>query len=247
MQTYLDTVSGLRCRFLSQLPADAKPRLLVILNHGFGAPGDDLVDFGPWLAEFSDMIAQSCVFVFPAAPIDLGPLGMPGGRAWWPINMAKLAQMNETCSFDELTSLQPDGMLAASEQLTRCVKELQQRFSLDDASTVLGGFSQGAMVSTDIILRNAIAPALLIIFSGTLLCRDEWQKLAESHSGCRVLQSHGTDDPLLPFETSVQLNQILSDNGFTTEFLKFRGQHSIPLPVLERVGSCLEEILSSRT
>lgn len=243
MKTSLDTVNGLTCRFVSAVPEGQRPRLIVVLNHGFGASGDDLVDLGPWLMEFSEPIETGCQFVFPSAPVDMGPLGLPGGRAWWPINMAQLAEINQTRDYDQLTALQPAGMLAASEQLSGTVRQLLQRMDLPESSLVLGGFSQGAMVSTDVVLRHQLQPALLTLFSGTLLCRDEWQRFAERHPGCRVLQSHGLYDPLLPMAPARQLNQILSRNGFDAEFTEFAGQHSIPVEVLQRFAQCLVQLL----
>ncbi len=236
-------IGPLDCCLVSNLPSGMSPRLLVILNHGFGASAEDLIDFAPFLIDFSELIEQGCQFVFPGAPVDLGPSGMPGGRAWWPINMAKLAEINQTRNFDQLTRLEPEGMANATGQLMETTRELQRRFGLDDSRTVIGGFSQGAMVSTNLVLRSQVSPALLAVFSGTLLCRDEWQKLAESHPGCQVLQSHGRQDPILPLVPAQQLQALLTGSGFSVEFCEFNGPHTIPMPVLQRLGERLNEIL----
>ena len=79
MNTSTKIVAGLKCRFVDALPDNESPQMLVILNHGFGASGDDLVDLAPSLIGSSQRIAANCLFVFPEAPVDLGPLGMPGG------------------------------------------------------------------------------------------------------------------------------------------------------------------------
>lgn len=244
MQIDLQSFAGLRCRVLNPNPQRHRaPRMLVVLNHGFGAPGDDLVDLGGWLAESSEDIEEHCIFVFPAAPIDLGPMGMPGGRAWWPINMARLAEINQTRNFSELTNLQPDGLLEASQQLTECLRQLQQMFALDDSQTVLGGFSQGAMVSTDVTLRHGVCPRLLLLFSGTLICRDEWKQLATQHPGCAVFQTHGTVDPILPFPPAKELSALLSEAGFATEFQEFNGPHTIQFQSLQAVSQRLTAYL----
>ena len=73
---------------------------------------------------------------------------------------------------------------------------------------------------------------------------DEWSSLAAAHPGCRVFQSHGRQDPLLPLEPAIQLSQLLSDSGFAVEFSDFFGPHTIPLPVLERLAGLLEELLT---
>jgi phospholipase/carboxylesterase len=244
MNTSQEKIAGLRCQLVDALPDGESPRLLVILNHGFGASGDDLVDLAPALIGSSQRIARNSLFVFPEAPVDLTPMGMPGGRAWWPINMAQLAEINQTRDFEQLSRLQPEGMRVASEQLAATVAELQKRYDIPDQMTVLGGFSQGAMVSTDVTVRIGVCPALLVLFSGTLLNRDAWEEKAAKHPGCDVLQSHGTEDPLLPYETAVQLQQLLKDNGFKTEFIEFAGGHTIPMAALQRFSQRLQVLLA---
>jgi len=233
---------SLKCRVVENDEAEGKPPLLVILNHGFGASGEDLVDFGPWLMEGSEPLAATCRFVFPEAPIELSSLGMPGARAWWPINMAKLAEINQSQNFDELTRLNPSGMDTATSQLEAAVREMQREWGHADADCVIGGFSQGAMVSTNLILEAGLQPALLTLCSGTLLNRERWTQLADSHSGCQVLQSHGDQDLILPRQPAIDLSQLLSNAGFEVEFLTFRGPHTIPLQVLSRFRERLEEI-----
>ena len=225
----------LKCRVIDALPDDVPPSCLVVLNHGFGAPGDDLVDFGPMLIEADAAIAGSCRFVFPTAPIDLGPMGLPGGRAWWPINMARLAQIHATQDFEQLTGLEPPGMSEAGDLLTAAIREMQREWGFTDAQLVLGGFSQGAMVSTHVMLSAPFTPALLVLFSGTLLWRDHWSRLGTSHSGTAVLQSHGMQDQILPFAAALQLRDFLIETGCAVEFLEFNGPHTIPTYVLQRL------------
>ena len=215
---------------------------LVILNHGFGASGDDLVDIGAMLIDESDVIAAKWRFVFPEAPIDLGPMGMPGGRAWWPINMARLAEINESQDYSELTRLSPPGMAEATGLFDQSLREMQTTFKVPDDRIVLGGFSQGAMLSTNLTLSTGFNPRLLAIFSGTLLARDKWAHQAASHPHCGVLQSHGVEDPILPFGAATELSQLLSDAGFDLQFIKFHGGHTIPTNALQALAIRLESL-----
>jgi phospholipase/carboxylesterase len=234
--------AGLNCRIVDALPDGVEPQLLIVLSHGFGAPAEDLVDFAPWLLDAFKPLQQHCRFVFPAAPLDMTPLGMPGGRAWWPINMERLQQINEAKTFDEFTQIRPEGLLPASEALFSAIREMQQSFGVDDAATVVGGFSQGAMVTTDVVLRHEMHPALLVLFSGTLLDRDEWQGFAAKHKGCRVIQTHGKTDPVLPFVPATQLRDMLQAADFDVQFQAFPGQHTIPPEVLLSIGETLVSI-----
>lgn len=237
----------LQCRVVDALPPDRAPDLLIVLSHGFGAPAEDLVDFAPWLLDADDRLRDHCRFVFPAAPLDMAELGIPGGRAWWPINMEQLQRINEATDWEEFTAIRPDGLLPASTQLRDAVREMQRASGVDDSATVIGGFSQGAMVSTDVVLRHQLAPALLVLFSGTLLDREQWTAFAAKHPGCPVIQSHGTVDPVLPFVPAVQLRDMLQQSGFDVDFHSFVGQHTIPPGVVSTLGDKLTELVRRRT
>jgi phospholipase/carboxylesterase len=166
-------------------------------------------------------------------------MGMPGGRAWWPINMAQLAEINQTEDYSKLTTIEPPGMQDASDKLAAAVKEIQAANNVDDAATVLGGFSQGAMVATNIVLRDQFVPKLMVLFSGTLLNSKAWTEAAGRHPGCPVLQSHGRQDMVLPYPPSESLRDMLSENGFTVDFHPFNGPHTIPMEVLTELVAAL--------
>ena len=232
MNTELKSYGGLRCRIFDNLPAGSAPQKLVVLCHGFGAPGDDLAQFGPELIRSSDAVQETCRFVLPEAPIDLGDHGIPGGRAWWPINMAALARINETRSFEELTTMEPPGMAEATDQLLQAIREAQDDSGVSNARTTLGGFSQGAMVTTNVVLDKGFNPELLVLFSGTLLNSQHWSAQADAHPSCSVLQSHGTLDMVLPFEPAESLRDMLVSAGFDVRFRSFAGPHTIPMEML---------------
>ncbi len=225
------------------LPANTPPALLVVLSHGFGASGDDLAGLGVQLLQTIPELAAAVRFVFPEAPQDLAAYGMPGGRAWWPINMARLMQMQQTRDYSQLTQLRPPGMTEATEQLAVAVREMQQEWGLQDSQLVIGGFSQGAMVSTSLVLELPLHPALLVIFSGTLLDRARWTELAQQHGGCPVLLSHGSDDDILPQSAAEELLQLLQQAGFAVNVCRFRGGHTIPITVLTAFADLLKTLL----
>ena len=205
---------------------------MVVLCHGFGAPGDDLAGFGPHLLEAKASLGPTTLLVFPAAPIDMASMGMPGGRAWWPINMATLGQMHQTRDYAQLNDVTPDGMAEATEQLATCIKEIEAVTGVPIERTTVGGFSQGAMVTTNLTLNSETAFERLVLFSGTLVSRETWEQQADAHPGCPVLQTHGQQDMVLPFESAEKLRDLLSARGFDVSFVPFNGGHEIPLPAL---------------
>ncbi len=97
------------------------------------------------------------------------------------------------------------------------------------------------MLATDLTLQLDDNPAGLVILSGTMLNEDVWLDRAKHHKGLRVFQSHGTDDPILPFGAAESLRDMLGESGASIEFLSFDGGHEIPFPVLNRLGDFLRE------
>jgi len=219
--------------------------LTVVLCHGFGAPGDDLVPLGAAFFERRPELAARARFVFPEAPLSLEQLGLPYGRAWWQIDLDRIAAARDAESIRRLSQDTPEGLPRARRLLLGLLEELRR--SIEGPSRiVLGGFSQGAMVATDVALRVDEAPAALIIWSGTLISAEEWRKRAPARRGLKVFQSHGTQDPLLPFQRAVALRDLLVEAGLEVDFLAFDGVHAIPLEALERTADFLVHCLAQR-
>ena len=213
---------------------------LVILMHGFGAPGDDLVAIGEAL---SGSVPPGTRFAFPEAPIDLGPMFM-GGRAWWHIDLEE--RIRRQALGERNVREIPEGLHAISASVAALVEGLCERLAPPAGKVVLGGFSQGAMLALDVALRSDVALAGLVLLSGTHIASEEWASFLESggRKGLPVFQSHGYDDPLLPFSTSSDLKDVLVSSGMPVDWLPFRGGHAIPPPVLAGLGAFLTRVLS---
>ena len=236
-------IGGLDCCVVDALPAGVSPQTIVVLCHGFGAPGTDLVPFGPELLDHSPKLAERVQFLFPAAPLDLSDVGMPEGRAWWHLDMAKLQRAMTTGEFRDLRTEHPEGLDFARERLLALIAEWSERSGVPLSRFVLGGFSQGAMLATEATLHLGENPAGLIVLSGTLLNEVVWRELVSRHAGLLVLQSHGTTDPILPFVAAEWLRDMLLEAKASVEFIPFRGGHAIPMPVFERVAAMLERLV----
>ena len=119
----------------------------IILCHGYGAPGDDLVP----LARAMD-VGPGVRWFFPEAPltVDLGfdAVGEPG-RAWWPVDMMRLQMELARGGRQWDPSETPEGMPEARDALFACLRALIDEHGVDPGRTILGGFSQGAMIATD--------------------------------------------------------------------------------------------------
>ncbi|CAN5561037.1 esterase [soil metagenome] len=210
---------------------------LVVLLHGFGAPGEDLVSLARVIRA-----PLGTRFLFPAGPIDMGAFGYGEARAWWMIDMAKLDRAMKSGQTRELMSEVPEGLAPARLMVDALLDEAIE--TLAPSKVVLGGFSQGAMLALDVVLRSDRAFAGVVLLSGTFLAEREWKPLFEKRKGLPVFQSHGQSDGVLPFSVAETLTKELSTAGLATRFVPFRGGHEIPPPVLDGLASFLGEVLT---
>ena len=220
------------------------PSIAVIICHGYGASLEDLAPLAQeWLSVLGNEGANFR-FVFPNAPHSLAELGMPTARAWWPINMARLAEAVQANSFDELHDQVPPGIDQARESLEQVALSVLKDLPTETPRLVLGGFSQGAMLAMDTSIRGKIdAPALLLQFSGTVVCRPAWESAAKERlAETEVFQSHGTMDPVLPFASAVVLRDLLRLAGVSVDFHEFDGPHTIDGFSVEKVAVHLKTL-----
>ena len=207
---------------------------VVVLMHGFGAPGTDLI--GLW--RVLD-VPRNVRFAFPEAPNEIP--GMPGARAWWMLDLARAeaAMAEGPRSYAREV---PPGMDAATDQVVAMLAELQRELGIPDERLVIGGFSQGSMAACNAVFTRDVAPAGLVILSGTPVNLSIWQAGMSRHPELRVLQSHGEHDPLLSFQAAEDLLDTMRAAGLQTEWIPFRGGHEIPMPVIEGLGRFVREI-----
>lgn len=230
---------GLRCRVVDALPEGIAPQLGVILCHGYGAPGIDLVPLAAALGQVDRRIAESIQFVFPEAPLTLEDLGHPTGRAWWRLDLERLQRQLQARQVDEVRNNQPAELPAARRALTEVVAEWTRASGLPISRCVLGGFSQGAMLSIDVALHLAESPAGLAVLSGSLINEQDWRSRIAAREGLPVFQSHGTYDSLLPYFTGQWVRELFESAGADVEFIEFPGGHEISWDVLEHLAAFL--------
>ena len=237
-------LGGLTCRVVSRLPVGVQPKLVVVLCHGFGAPGTDLVGIGDELFDLSPKLADSTEIIFPAAPLSLDQFGMFGGRAWWHIDMEELIGAIEHGNIRILRERRPDGIEEARDLLLALIDDVRTRTGLPLSQFVLGGFSQGSMLAVEAALNLPEPPGGLCLWSSTLVSEVDWRPKAARLKGVPVLQSHGRQDQILPFDAAVWLRDMLVEAGAIMDFIPFNGPHTIPMPGLEHLAEMLAKCSS---
>lgn len=237
-----ERIGLLDCCVVTPRAERGQPEGLAVFCHGFGAPGDDLVPVAEELLDDIQLVESKLAFVFPAAPLQLDPAGE--SRAWWPIDMLRLQVLAETSDISGLASLVPGRLAVCRELIAGLLGELQERWGIAPRRTVVGGFSQGAMLATDVALHADQRLGGLVVWSGALINQDEWRGLAEAQAGLTVVQSHGMWDPILPFAAGEALRVLLQTAGLEVNFLSFQGYHSIPPAALGATRRLLQGLLA---
>lgn len=172
------------------------PKQLVVLCHGLGADGYDLIDLAPtWANALPD-----AAFVAPDAPdrCDLGPTG----RQWWSVA-------------DRSPPVVEVGVRRAATFLSPFVDAELARLGLPPDAYALMGFSQGAMTALFTGLRRTTAPRAILAFSGALIGPDSLAD--ELTHRPPVLLVHGEADEVVPVERSRDAERVLRAAGVPVE------------------------------
>ena len=230
-------------------PREIKVRSLAIFCHGYGANGDDLVGLAPEFLEsvtLDDPEQGGTVMIFPHAPISMEEEGIPGGGAWWLLSIQRLLSALEDGRYEEVREEVPDGIEEARDKLVEVISQGLDSYGLDESNLLLGGFSQGSMLSVETALRGLEKPpAQMVLYSSCLICEREWKPLASKLQNTKIFQSHGRLDPVLPLQTGKWLEEMLTSAGCNVDFHEFNGIHTIPRRCSETYRQHVSRLLGS--
>ena len=231
-------IGNLNCVILNQ---SATPQCAVILCHGFGAPGTDLVAIGDELIRTQPALAN-IAFIFPQAPIELDPHF--DSRAWWMIDIEKIQTLMAQGEFRELRSEKPKDLEARRKDIFGVIEQVMKDFELPPEKIIVGGFSQGAMLTTEVALHFPEPLGGLIVWSGTILNEEEWTAAAKNKSAFPVVLSHGRTDPILPIGGAEVLKDMLIEASHDVTFVPFDGEHTISIEGIREAAKMLMNTLN---
>ncbi len=169
--------------------AGGPPRQIVVLIHGYGANGQDLIGLAPEWAQ----IAPHAAFVAPDAPEPVP--GYPAGRQWFPIT-----QMDPT--------LLARGAEAAAPSLDRFFDRELEQAGLGPDRLVIMGFSQGAMLALHLGARRNPPPAAVLAYSGGILAPPPAGRPLPP-----IFMCHGDADATVPAEALLASIEMLGALG----------------------------------
>ena len=203
-----------------------KPGHLVVLLHGYGADGNDLIGLAPVLAP----LMPDVVFHAPNAPYPCE--GNPMGFQWFGISRLD-------------PQVAAAGARSAAPFVDTFLDDTMAKYGLDESRTALVGFSQGTMMALQVGLRREKQIAGIVGFSG-MLAGPEALK-GEIKSRPPVLLVHGDSDEMLPAALTQRAAQVLQDNDVKVAVHIAEGiGHGIDQTGLSHAARFLLEVLKLR-
>ena len=202
---------------------------VVILCHGYGSDGNDMIGIAQQLADNFPKTA----FIAPNAPDKT----VWGGYEWFSLDDFDLSTADETY----LTKLTIRSKLAV-RQLNELVNYIQMKYNISSNKIVLGGFSQGGLVAMLTALELKSNPAGVIAMSAVPIYFAE--KRLDNKKSFPILLTHGSDDPVVPiWAMQAGLEQLKSMNFQPDACISQRLGHGIDLNCLSHIRSFLNKII----
>jgi phospholipase/carboxylesterase len=182
--------------------AGGAPRQPVVLLHGVGADGADLIHLAPAMAA----LLPGAAFVAPNAPepCDMAPFGYQ----WF-----------------SLRDRRPDALLLGVQAVAPLIDAFLdaelERDGLADHQLALVGFSQGAMAALYLAPRRPRAPAGVLGYSGALIGGERLPQEATSRPP--VFLVHGDADEVVPAHAMYAAVAGLQAEGIPVQWSLRRG------------------------
>ncbi len=190
---------------------------LIIVLHGYGANMNDLVSLSENIGD------GKSIFVFPNAPFEFQLSYQLYGYAWI---------FPPTMDSEEM----PESMTESIDKLMVAVDILIEDYNIKLPNVILGGFSQGAMMSASFgLIRPDIFKGIFML-SGMLLGESYLVSNIQSDNGQRVFVSHGEFDSLVPFSNLNKIVKFLESYGYSPEFHQYPMGHELSLQSINDLG-----------
>jgi phospholipase/carboxylesterase len=199
----------------------AQPRRLLVLSHGVGGNEGNLL-------AFAARVPADTLVLLARGPLTLGA----GQYAWFQVAFGAQGP-------------RPD--LAAAEQsrqrLADFIAEMQARYGVAPADTVVAGFSQGGIISASVALTRPELVAGFGVLAGRILPELEPQLAGrEALAHLQGFVGHGRDDTKLSVDWAHRADAWLTDLGVPHQTHLYPGDHGIPAAMQDDFLAWLQAI-----
>ena len=185
-----------------------KPKNAVILCHGYGGDGKDIsILAGYWRSYLKDTI-----FICPDAPERCA--ASPTGFQWFDL-------MNQTK--EQILSKS----LVAEMKLNKLIDQVKIKNDLTADKIVLGGFSQGCMISLQTGLKRKDKINSIVGYSGKIIDTDHLSRNIISRPN--IILMHGDIDQVVTVESLLEAKEFFNKNNYEIKTKIFKNcEHRIP-------------------
>lgn len=197
----------------------ARPKHLVLILHGYGANGQNLL----FMAHFWKQFINNCLFIIPDAP---EPMPEVNGFKWFEVG-------------DLTPSYLDKGVEKVAPDIQLFLTKLQSAYNIPPEQTAICGFSQGAMLAlaTGLLFKNTCKG--ILAYSGGLYLGQHAPKNAHV-SACLI---HGERDLVVFKKASEEAYKYLTEHGFSAELhLLPHLEHQINLEGLQHGTRYLKKL-----
>jgi len=188
-----------------------------------GSNEEDLFSFAP-------MLNPNLMVVSPRAPISYF-----GGYAWFSLDIMQMSAGTPVINSSEFES--------SRELLINYLKELQQTYQ--PSKIILGGFSQGAMMSYAVALTRPDLTQNVLAMSGYVV-KDVAEKIKnpDALSDTQIMATHGTNDIVLPIFLARKTQEFMRKLPLTFEFHEHVMGHEVNQDCFNKVNTWINEVIS---
>ena len=185
-----------------------KPKSAVILCHGYGGDGKDI----SILANYWRAHLPNTIFICPDAPERC--TASPSGFQWFDL-------------MDQTPEQVLSKSLVAESKLNKLIDEVKEKNNLLANQIVIGGFSQGCMISLQTGIKRKDTINTIIGYSGRIIDTEHLGKNIISKPN--IILMHGDIDQIVPVNSLLEAKDFFNKNNYKIDSQIFKNcEHRIP-------------------
>ena len=170
-----------------------KPQQLVVFLHGMDGCGEAW----RWMADIWKVYLPDAAFIFPDG-LERS-CAVPSAFRWWKLRSLDRREIRL-------------GARRATPRLERFIEQVQDALGIAPEATILGGFSQGAMLALHLAARGRRPLAGILAYGG--MATHLSPPSDRVRSAIPIFLYHGTRDPIVPFSAFEAAGSCLLGLGF---------------------------------
>ena len=184
-----------------------KPKNAVILCHGYGGDGKDI----SILANYWKTYLPDTIFICPDAPEKCA--ASPTGFQWF-----------------DLLDQTPEQVLAkslvAENKLNKLIDEVKEKNNLKASEIIIGGFSQGCMITLQTGIKRKDKINSIIGYSGRIISTEHLSQNINARPN--VILMHGDIDQIVTIDSFLEAKEFFGKHNYKVETKVFNNcEHRI--------------------